>query len=146
MPQQTLSQEQIMSVIFTIKINCSIAEFCCAWHCSNFMCCLNVPWWYCFCCCNLYGCGKTIWEHVIVIRVAKGGNPSPHLFPCKSKPPPHLLPHEQAHVKPWGGKVIKCHVSNFGSTCQHYCNSVCCLLACRRNYSCNKIARPTMSQ
>jgi hypothetical protein len=25
-------------------------------------------------------------EHIIVIRVANGGNPSPHLFPCRSEP------------------------------------------------------------
>jgi hypothetical protein len=30
--------------------------------------------------------GKMIWEHVIVIGVAKGGNPPPNLFPCASKP------------------------------------------------------------
>jgi hypothetical protein len=27
-----------------------------------------------------------IWEHFIVIGVAKGGNPPPHLFPRVSKP------------------------------------------------------------
>ncbi len=85
MSQPTFPHKQ-MSLICTIKMNCHIANFCSAWHRSNFVCRLHAPLWYCFCCCYLYGCSKTIWEHVIVVRVAKWGNPPPHLFSCVSKP------------------------------------------------------------
>ncbi len=48
--QQILPHKQ-MSIIFAMKMNCSIAHFCCAWHRSNSVCCLHALWWYHFCCC-----------------------------------------------------------------------------------------------
>jgi hypothetical protein len=74
MPQPTLPHKQ-MSVICAIK-----------WHRSNSVCCLHALLWYHFCYCCLYGCGKTTFDHVIVIKVAKGGSPPLHLFPRACNP------------------------------------------------------------
>ncbi len=48
-----------------------------------------------------------IFEHVIVIVVAKGGSPPPHLFPRASEPTPKATEANEADVVVKPGKVDK---------------------------------------